>query len=254
MKGHALSFLCLPSVLSLKKTTKQEKSTKRLRSRLHAQKAGTGAGDTAGCSLRGCSVTAPPPTWLTGVVFHVHLLLPCSSTPSQAWQNCCLVPGKHPSQTSCCQSNKGPDKPCICICIERHFQRHSQGNSLAAYRCYLRMTTIQVILQLHYLSVEIRLVYIFTRIISFKSADYIRCTSEMKSLRFTGKSFNTFHRNHLPQAPQNQKSLKPKGHVWNARAHNPPSDTANEKGCKGTHGNTCVQRLCHPSLLLSYIG
>lgn len=38
------------------------------------------------------------------------------------------------------------------------------------------MTTIQVILQLHYLSGEIRLVYIFTRIIRFKSADYIRCT------------------------------------------------------------------------------
>lgn len=38
------------------------------------------------------------------------------------------------------------------------------------------MTTIQVILQLHYLSGEIRLVYIFTRIISFKSADHILCT------------------------------------------------------------------------------
>lgn len=108
---------------------------------------------------------------------------------------------------------KGPDKPCICICIERHFQRHSRGNGLAEYRCYLRMTTIQVILQLHYLSGEIRLVYIFTRIISFKSADHLRCTSEMKPHWFTGKSFNSSHRSHLPQASQSQKSLKPKGHV-----------------------------------------
>lgn len=80
-----------------------------------------------------------------------------------------------PRQTPRCKSKKEPDKPCICICIERHFQRHSQGNGLVEYRCYLRMTTIQVILQLHYLSGEIRLVYIFTSIISLKSVDHIRC-------------------------------------------------------------------------------
>lgn len=84
-----------------------------------------------------------------------------------------LVPGKPLFQTSCCQSKKGPDKLCICICIERHFQRHSQGNGLAEYRCYLRTTTVQVILQLHYLSGKIRLVCLFTRIISFKRADHI---------------------------------------------------------------------------------
>lgn len=122
MKGHALSFLCLPFALFLReKKSHQEESTKRLRSRLHPRKAGTGAGDTGGYPVRSCSLTAPPPPWLTGVVSHAHLLLPCSSTPSQAY---CWSQA-NPSQTSCCQFKKGPDKPCICICIERHFQRHS---------------------------------------------------------------------------------------------------------------------------------
>lgn len=122
---------------------------------------------------QGSSVTAPPPldsafSWVCfsrspALLFHIVTGL----------TELLLGPRQASSQTCCCQSKKGPDKLCICICIERHFQRHRQGNGLAEYRCYLRMTAIQVILQLHYLSGEIRLVCTFTRIISFKSAHHI---------------------------------------------------------------------------------
>lgn len=194
---HSLSSAFL-LFYSWGKKPHREKSRKRLRSRLHTREAGTAAGDTGGCS-----VTAPPPTWLTGVVFHVHLLLPCSSTPSHLTE-LLLRPRRTPLPDFLLSVKKGADKPCICICIERHFQRHSQGNGLAEYRCYRRMTTIQVILQLHYLSGEIRLVYIFTRIISFKSADHILCTLRNEAALVHRKELQFF-----PQRPPSTGTPEP---------------------------------------------
>lgn len=175
MRGHSSSSLLFYLVMGRKIIRKN--SIKRLRSELHARKAETAPGDVEGC-VEGC--------WLPGLLRDsstTHLThrscfarSPARLAPPHCQglnRICRLGPGKPPSRASRCQSKKGPDKLCICICIERHFQRHSQGNGLAEYRCYLRMTTIQVILQLHYLSGEISLVCIFTRIISFKSADHI---------------------------------------------------------------------------------
>lgn len=66
------------------------------------------------------------------------------------------------------------------------------------------MTTIQVILQLHYLSGEIRLVYIFTRIISFKSADHILCTLRNEAALVHRKELQF-----LPQRPPSTDTPEP---------------------------------------------
>lgn len=118
-----------------------------------------------------------------------------------------------PPRVLAVSQKKGPDKLCIYICIERHFQRHSQGNGLAEYRCYLRMTTIQAILLLHYLSGEIRLVCIFTRIISFKSADDICSTLRTEASQVGSKDLASvlptetiFHRHAKTRRHQNLRS------------------------------------------------
>jgi len=65
MKDHTFSFSSLPFYPWGREQgvgNPQEKSIKRLRSKLRAGKAETAPGDLEGCSLRGCSLTAPLPT------------------------------------------------------------------------------------------------------------------------------------------------------------------------------------------------
>jgi len=113
------------------------------------------------------------------------------------------------------------------------------------------MTTIRVILQLHYLSGEIRLVCIFTGTVSFKSDNRICPILRNEATGWQQRvSFSASHSEYLPQASQNQKSLKPAVTSETLEATLLPSTQEHEKGCKGTHGSIYVCRYSTTAMLI----